>query len=261
MKKYLLACLLVIITGGAFGDPNGFLVPESGSKAYDHWNDLRVNGDGKEGEILIWKLQAYYDEHSEALGQDATLIGIDGYMPMVVLVGKNITGKTFADGTIVIVKGKFAGSYTAENEKKPTGIKIQVLEYKVIQKGRPKATKTSLDMVATDSEAIGQWKGLRIEGSKAEGKKVFWKVRIENTDDAATGGYMGARVVARLPGIISKYKMLLFGTSSLGGNADISELHVNDLVIMKGRFIGVDSDGTLLFEAISIEVVGVDEGL
>lgn len=98
-------------------------------------------------------------------------------------------------------------------------------------------------------KATAQWTQFRQHAKALKGKVVTLMLRVEEGD--STGEY-GATL--RVPGIYGIGKnFLMFG--------NVSDLHTDDLVKIKFKFLGLNAEGYLMGRAIHIEEIGVAQGL
>jgi hypothetical protein len=107
----------------------------------------------------------------------------------------------------------------------------------------------NLDPTSSD-EAIEAWKEFRADASSHKGEKVTWKVVITvprpDYDDYDRAYLPDDRGI---PGFVSHELQLYQGNT---------ELHANDVVVVRGKFFGISQSGKLMIKIISEKVIGVN---
>ncbi len=96
------------------------------------------------------------------------------------------------------------------------------------------------------SNAIEEWKNLRVNQDSEEGKVVTWNVRIWNTsEEVELNGGPGAFV-----NVDYNFKVVLLGKG-------VSDFIVDDLAVVRAKFVGVNSEGEVVLKLLKYKKTGI----
>lgn len=116
--------------------------------------------------------------------------------------------------------------------------------YMNLPKSQP-SPQTNQDGTPSDQEEAEQWKELRNNPQANKGKEVTWYL--------IAWGNGGTYYDAHIPGLamIDKHIYIVRGPGLITG------IHKDDNFIVKGKFVGIDGDGSVMLKPLEMKNLGV----
>ncbi len=139
-------------------------------------------------------------------------------------------------------------AFTDQIATTPDGKKVILHEDNTWEYKTSKTSTSSDDELVPSDDAVNEWKDLKTNEDSEKGKLVVWEIRIWDTTDGV--GLYGGPVASINKGYHCKIILL--------GNG-INKFKVDDIAIIKGKFMGVNNDGYIQLKVLKYKITGITD--